>query len=77
MYSFAFARVQTLGFQAPGTDAPQRKEVEKEKKRKEKKRKKGKEKKEKKRRMMQNGKSAAPGLPAWSPTAVLPRLEPA
>ena len=22
-------------------------------------------------------KSAAPGLPAWSPTAVLPRLEPA
>ena len=31
------------------------------------------EKREEKRRCI---KSAAPGLPAWSPTAVLPRLEP-
>ena len=41
-------------------------------KRKAKKEEKGRKKAEK--RQM---KSAAPGLPAWSPTAVLPRLEPA
>jgi hypothetical protein len=33
--------------------------------------------KAKKRRGKRKRKSAAPGLPAWSPTAVLPRLEPA
>ena len=45
----------------------------KEKKSKERREMKEEEKKEKE----EKAKSAAPGLPAWSPTAVLPRLEPA
>ena len=45
----------------------------KEKKSKERREMKEEEKKEKE----EKAKSTAPGLPAWSPTAVLPRLEPA